>query len=177
MLDQALWGLGKPQSELDELKAEIVLVWQTKHRAMWEAHGRPKKLASWARARGDSNNYRVVVNEYYIPETMGDMTGITAYFKVLAFPKVEKNAVTGENHLPRIFKVETSAVLKELGSSKPYLLREYFFNGGGGTTNYAFSEDEMNCKNIMRDAISFLSSSESYAATTTPIHAAISAST
>lgn len=160
LLDQALWGLGKPQSELDALKAEIVNVWQTKFRPIWEAQGRPKKLSSWARAWGKSANYKIVVNEYYIAESVGD---ISAYFKVLAFPKA-----AGAQQLPRVFKVETSAIVLELGSPKPYILREYFPAGGGGSTNYAFSEGQLNCKNILQAVIAFLDSNESHVAATIP---------
>lgn len=174
LLDQSLWGQRKPQWELDAVKAEILDLWQTKYRPMWEAQGRPKKLSSWARGWGNATNYKVVVNEYYIPESIGDdAMHITAYYKVIARPKVD-SASSGTQQLPRIFKVETSTIALELGSPKPYILREYFMNGGGGSTRYTFSKADLNCKNVMQAAVAFLNSNETHSATMIPGQAASS---
>lgn len=158
-LDQAMHGLEKPQTELDQLKTVIVHTWETSHRSHWEAEGRPKKLSSWTRARGFSTNYRVFASEYYTPEDIG---GIIAYFKVLAFPK------STEGGHPRVFKVETSAAMRELAPSRPCVLREYFFNGGGGSTEYLYSDQQLGIRKIMEDAIIFLNSNEGHVATTFP---------
>ncbi|CAB9500091.1 expressed unknown protein [Seminavis robusta] len=168
-LDQALYGLQKPPEELDELKTQIVKAWTDGYRSLWESQGRPKKLSSWARAQGESEKYsQIIVNEYYIPEDSG---GIIAYFKVLAYPKSDGNKQ--RQPLPRLFKVETSAIALELGGSRPYVLREYFVTGGGGTTSYSFSKEELRCEKIMSDAVAFLDSNWTHVATIIPMTAPI----
>ncbi|MEW5873146.1 MAG: hypothetical protein AB1894_28055 [Chloroflexota bacterium] len=118
-LDIVLNGQGQAQ-QADEVEARIQAIWESQHKAAWEAKGRPVGEATWARMIAPARQYHVVGTQYYQPEVIGSPPAtITSFYKLLALPRLKDRP-------PRLFKLEMSRLREEF-----YVLRESLPNGAG----------------------------------------------